>query len=98
MLKKTYSKTDGTCKVTFTLPPEVQAEKVYLCGEFNNWDQTSHKMRRAKGGGFSASVALEPGRSYRFRYWLDDSRWENDWQADRYLPNDFGTDDSVVDV
>lgn len=25
-------------------------------------------------------------------------RWENDWAADAYLPNDLGGDDSVIDV
>jgi hypothetical protein len=27
---------------------------------------------------------------------LDGERWENDWAADGYAPNNFGTEDSVV--
>jgi hypothetical protein len=42
--------------------------------------------------------SLDAGRAYRFRYLLDDQRWENDWAADAYLPNSFGGDDSVVDL
>jgi hypothetical protein len=39
---------------------------------------------------------LETGREYRFKYLIDGKRWENDWHADRYEPNIYGTDDSVV--
>ena len=44
------------------------------------------------------TVGLDAGRAYRFRYLLDGQRWDNDWAADVYLPNDFGGDDSVVDL
>jgi hypothetical protein len=55
-------------------------------------------MQRDGEGGFSRSVDLPSGRSYRFRYLLDNDRWENDWAADAYVPNDFSGDDSVVDL
>jgi hypothetical protein len=55
-------------------------------------------MRKLKDGTFSVTVKLEPGRAYRFRYLIDGTRWENDWRADRYEPNSFGGDDSVVVV
>ena len=55
-------------------------------------------MHRDAEGGFSLTVALDAGRAYRFRYLLDDQRWENDWAADAYLPNSFGGDDSIVDL
>jgi 1,4-alpha-glucan branching enzyme len=98
MIKKTYSKTGGSCRVTFELPPEVNAETVHLCGEFNEWDETAHPMKRRKDGNFSLTVSLKPGQEYRFRYLLDGERWENDWEADAYVPNPFGTEDSVVKV
>ena len=44
------------------------------------------------------TVDLDAGRAYRFRYLLDGQRWDNDWAADAYQPNDFGGDDSVVDL
>jgi CHAD domain-containing protein len=49
-------------------------------------------------GGFVRTVQLEAGRVYRFRYLLDGHRWENDWAADRYVPNVYGSDDSIVDL
>ena len=98
MLKKTYSKTGRSCRVTFELPPEVKAETACLCGEFNEWDQTAQPMKRRRDGKFSLTISLKPGQEYRFRYLLDDERWENDWNADAYTPNTFGSEDSVVKV
>jgi len=43
-------------------------------------------------------VDLDAGRAHRFRYLLDGQRWDNDWVADAYVRNDFGGDDSVVDL
>ena len=89
---------DGTCKVTFELPAELEAEGAHVCGEFNDWSPTATPMKRRKDGSLTATLAMEAGRRYRFRYLLDDGRWENDWAADGYAPNDFGGDDSVIDV
>ena len=55
-------------------------------------------MKKLKDGSFSATASLESGGTYRFRYLVDGERWENDWEADEYLPNDFGSDDSIVKV
>ena len=88
----------GTVDVTFTLPAEVRAETVALCGDFNDWSVQSLMLDRGSDGSWRATVALEPGRSYRYRYLLDGKRWENAWHADCYLPNSFGGTDSVVVV
>ncbi|MBD3334321.1 MAG: glycoside hydrolase, partial [Candidatus Eisenbacteria bacterium] len=74
MLKKTPTKNSGTCRVTFTLPPEVDAADACLCGDFNDWNESSHPLKRRKDGRFSTTLTLESGRSYRFRYLLDGSR------------------------
>ena len=87
---------NGTCKVTFDLTAGAGVKDVHLCGEFNDWSPTATPMTRRKDGTFRVTVALEPGRSYRFRYLLDGDRWENDWAADDYVPNEYGGDDSVV--
>ncbi len=98
MIKKTYSKGKRACRVTFELPPEVNAQSAHLSGEFNDWDQTSHLMKRRKDRTFTLTISLKPGQSYRFRYLLDGERWDNDWAADGYVPNPFGSEDSLVDV
>jgi 1,4-alpha-glucan branching enzyme len=96
MLKKSYSKTGGSCRVTFELPRDIDASTVSLCGEFNEWEPSVHPMKRRKQGGFSTRISLRSGRTYRFRYLLDGRRWENDWAADGYVPNSFGTEDSLL--
>ncbi len=96
MTKNQLKTKKGVCKVTFELPRDVDAQTAALVGDFNNWDQNATPMKRKKDGSFSAAVNLEAGKEYRFRYLLDSSRWENDWHADAYVPNQFGTEDSIV--
>jgi CHAD domain-containing protein len=87
----------GSASVTFTLPAAVRASRVVICGEWNGWSPEHDVMERVADG-FSLTVALQAGRAYRFRYLLDGQRWENDWDADAYMSNGFGADDSVVDL
>ncbi len=91
-------RTKGKARVTFTVDPRVGARDAAVCGEWNEWSADADIMRRDAQGGFSVTVDLDAGRAYRFRYLLDGQRWDNDWAADAYEPNDFGGDDSVVDL
>jgi hypothetical protein len=84
--------------ITFTLPAEVRADNVALCGEFNQWSVGDIQLERGSDGMWRAVVALEPGRSYRYRYLLDGERWENASDADQYVANPFGSADSVISV
>jgi 1,4-alpha-glucan branching enzyme len=85
-----------TVQVTFTLPADVQAKSVALCGDFNDWSAENIKLARDGDGLWRVTVALQPGHSYRYRYLVDGERWENAWHADRYVPNPYGSDDSVI--
>ncbi len=87
----------GTVDVTFVLPAEVQADSVFLCGEFNDWSGDI-KLEREPDGSWRATVPLLPGQTYRYRYLLDAERWENAWHADGYVPNPYGSEDSLVVV
>ena len=89
--------TGGKVRVSFSLPGELDAEQVAVCGEFTDWEPTI-AMKRSKTGEWKASVVLEAGRRYRFRYLLNGVRWENDPGADDSEPNPYGGDDSVVQV
>jgi len=88
----------GKADVTFTVDPQVGAQTAVVCGEWNDWSADADVMHCGADGGFSVTVSLDAGRAYRFRYLLDGHRWDNDWAADAYQPNDFGGDDSVVDL
>ena len=96
--KKTYGKNKRSCRVTFELPADVQAQSASLVGDFNGWSQDSHPLTRRKDGRFSVTLSLNTEQSYRYRFLLDGSRWENDWAADTYVTNSYGTEDSLVQV
>ena len=96
MLDKRYDG-DGSVIARFRLPVEVTADTAVVAGEFNDWSTSTHQMTRDESG-FVATIRLQPGRAYRFRYLLDGHRWLNDWGADVYVPNEFGGDDSVIDL
>ena len=98
MLRKNYYKNGKKCRVWFYLPADVYAETATLVGDFNDWDETSHPMNKKGDGTFYIALTLEAGRDYQYRYYLDGERWENDWHADFYAPNDMGTENSVVSV
>ena len=88
----------GKARVTFTVDARVGAQAAAVCGEWNEWSADADVMHHDAQGGLSVTVDLDAGRAYRFRYLLDGQRWDNDWAADAYQPNDFGGDDSVVDL
>ena len=83
-------------KVAFTLPAEIDAKQVALCGEFNDWSPGT-KLTRSGDSSWQTTVAPAPG-AYRYRYLIDNTRWENAWDAEDYVPNPYGGDDSVVVV
>jgi 1,4-alpha-glucan branching enzyme len=87
----------GKTKVVFSLPSDVGAESVVVCGDFNDWSETANPLRRYKDGHFAVSINLTEGE-YRYRFLIDGKRWENDWEADSYVANDFGTEDSLVRI
>jgi len=100
-LKKEYLKTRKVCKVSFRLPSiaAAGAKHVYIVGDFNRWNIYDNPMRRLKNGDFTIILELEPGREYQFRYLIDELKWENDWNADKYVKSPYGdSDNSVVIV
>lgn len=96
--KKQYLKSKPVCKVTFKLTKEEakNADSVKLLGDFNGWDKASQPMKKLKSGGFTATVNLDKGNEYQFRYLLDGKEWENDWNADQYIPSDLAYEDNSV--
>ena len=70
---------------------------VVVVGDFHAWSPHSHPMTDEPTG-WSCTVTVTVGQRYRFRYLLDGERWENDWEADDYVDNDHGGQDSVIDL
>jgi 1,4-alpha-glucan branching enzyme len=70
--------------------------KVHLVGDFNGWDEASHPMERQENGTHEAILKLSPGE-YEFKYKCG-CAWFNERGADKYVPNCWGSENSVVVV
>jgi hypothetical protein len=100
-LKYRHLKTKPVCKVTLRVSKKASqsARRIDLVGDFNNWSITETPMKRLKNGEFTVTVDLETPKADAFRYILDGTEWENDWEADRYVPSSFaGSENAVVEV
>src|SRR3989454_613318 len=73
----------------------LNAERVQLAGEFNDWTLDGSEMEPL-GGVWRKIVKLPPGR-YRYRYVID-GRWQSDPLNAAVEPNVYGGHDSVVVV
>src|SRR5581483_4495569 len=96
MLDRKPKPRSGMVAVTFRLPAEAGATAAWVAGEWNDWSLDAHPMKAGEDGVLECTIDLAPGRSYRFRYYLGEGHWENDWAADSYIDNEFGGADSVV--
>jgi predicted flap endonuclease-1-like 5' DNA nuclease len=89
-------------KITFTLPAEVvaNANSGLLLGDFNNWDDNkAPQLKKQKDGSMKATLALEEGKTYQYRYLLDDGRWVNDYTAETYAHvSGYGVDNCVITI
>jgi 5'-AMP-activated protein kinase regulatory beta subunit len=72
------------------------AEKVFLAGDFNQWNKKSHPMKKSTDGIWTRSILVTPGR-YEYKFFAD-----GDWKEDDINPsrctNHFGTMNSVKEV
>lgn len=97
MLKKEFTPKRTICKVTFSIPKEWADKSVQLVGDFNEWDEDSDPLV-LKNGRWQTTLRLKPESTYRFKYLIDQERWENDDAADSYIGNNFGSEDSVLET
>ena len=99
-IKKEYLKSRKACKVTFRLPKiaATDAKSVCIVGDFNHWNLYANPMKKLKNGNYTLTLELQPGREYQFRYLNDESKWENDWNADKYVKSPYGDSDNSVVV
>ncbi|WP_372745243.1 isoamylase early set domain-containing protein [Lutibacter sp.] len=100
-LKKQFLKSKPICKVTFSLSEEEAkgAKKVDLLGDFNDWNtKKAIALKKNKNGSFKVVLDLDVEKEYQFKYLFDGAQWENDWDADKYVDNGIGEENSVVVV
>jgi 1,4-alpha-glucan branching enzyme len=99
-VEKKFPETKTTRRTTFRLPKVAapDAKSVSIVGDFNNWDIHANPMKKQENEDYVISLDLEQGREYQFRYLIDESKWENDWKADKYVRNSYGDSDNSVVV
>jgi 1,4-alpha-glucan branching enzyme len=99
MIQKRAGSKSEKVLVTFQLPGSIWAETVHLAGDFNGWNRHSHPLTRSYANDcWEITLELDAGRAYQFRYLVNRTHWQNDWNADRYVPNPFGGDNSVLET
>jgi len=87
-----FTKGRKTGTVRFSFQCTSGAEKVHLAGSFSQWKPLT--MRRQKNGSFALTVAVPAGTlEYRF---IVDGNWITDPDNDSYVPNPYGSVNSVA--
>jgi len=85
----------NTKKIQFSLKA-VDAEKVSLVGEFNNWNPDADPMQKDENETWTKTKMLPLGSmEYKF---VVDGEWMQDPENLRTCPNCFGTQNNVVKV
>ena len=95
MIHKQPSSYPGYVRVVFELPSCLWADRIYLIGDFNQWDEHATPMRQERDGVWRATVDLPAGKEYQFRYMID-GQWKTDYHADGFAQGIYGADNSVV--
>ncbi len=97
MIKKQVEKgSSNKVKVTFALPVEASAHTVAVLGDFNDWNPAAAtKLVKRSNGTLSATVTLEAGQRYRFRYYAA-GEWLNDDAADAYESSEHGSENCIL--
>lgn len=89
-------------QVTFSLPAEAlgDATEALLLGDFNNWNPAEAVVLSVqKDGTLKAELLLEAGRTYEYRYLLNNGTWINDWAAESYtFKSDLNVENSVITI
>jgi 1,4-alpha-glucan branching enzyme len=87
-MAKTTKKNTKVMKIEFTLSAP-QATSVFIAGDFNQWNLSSHPLKKDKRGIWKISLALNPGQ-YEYRFHVD-GEWQNDPGCSSFVENPFGT-------
>jgi hypothetical protein len=87
MIRRKKIKDSDDVRVTFVQPLNDNGGRVFVAGDFNNWEVGSHPLVKRSNGTASVAVTLGSGERHSFRYVTEDGVWFNDAEADGYEPN-----------
>lgn len=84
----------STVSVEFVVPACIGATTADLVAEFAAWAPLP--MDRQANGSFVVTLGLDPDRSWRYRFFIDEERWINGWTAGDSVAADCGQCWSVL--
>jgi 1,4-alpha-glucan branching enzyme len=97
MIHKAAGSVPGKVSITFSLPSSIWAEQINIVGSFNDWDKTRTPMRQSgTDGEWRLTLELEADQEHQYRYLIDGETWYTDYNADGFVANEYGSDNSVV--
>ena len=73
-----------------------EAREVLLTGDFTSWTAAAVPLRKNADGRWTALLQLAPGE-YQYRL-LVDGQWRDHAEAQKRVPNPFGTENCVLTV
>ncbi len=82
-------------KVAFSLHAP-QAETVFLAGDFNQWRQEKHGLKKGRSGVWETTLMLVPD-TYEYKF-IVDGQWQMDPVNTRTCQNGFGTRNNLLTV
>lgn len=97
MITKRKSSQPGFVCVCFELPAYLWADRVYVVGDFNDWDRQRTPLHQARDGVWRVEIDLPCGQRFQFRYYVD-NHWLTDNHADGMTDNPYGTQNSIVET
>ncbi|MGB2823571.1 MAG: glycogen-binding domain-containing protein [Phycisphaerae bacterium] len=80
----------ATFRFSFRSPGDVK--EVLVAGSFNQWKPVT--MRKQKNGSFAVTLAI-PAGTYEYKF-IVDGHWMTDPDNASYVPNPYGTVNSVA--
>jgi len=99
MINKKTSPKGKSVRVTFELPADLATDSAAVVGDFNEWNPLEGEMKFVKTRKvWKKDLSLEAGNSYQFRYVLDGANWQNDEDADGFAPNEYFSENGVIEL
>lgn len=95
MISKKFFKTKDEVEVTFEVELPKDSSNVSIVADFLDW--TPEPMKKvAKSSIYKFKTRLPKDSEFQFRYLLDEQTWMNDPNADKFIPNGLGEDNSLI--
>ncbi len=83
-------------KIKFSVLAEPDS-KVYVAGDFNNWDPSKKELKDKNGEGlFEGVMLLEPGK-YEYKFVVDNN-WTIDPSCPQWKTNGYGSINSLISI